>query len=995
MVAVAVALAMLASACASDDPVDITAPAPGTTARTVATFDTCDWPMWGYDVERSFTTACPTAIDAGTVAELGPEWFFDTRDVVTATPAVVDGTVYVGDWSGRFYAIDAGTGTQRWAYDTEVHPTVYSGQVVSSAAVADTPTGQVVVFGAGRSVYALDAREGALRWRHDVNPSGGPDDSSEVQSSPLVFDGRVFFGFDGHNEPGVRAGVKALDLATGDELWYFDPDEGGPARGCAGVWGSPTVDASTRTLFFGTASCRTAPEGWSEYSEALVALDADTGEPLWSFQPHAPANLALDFAGAPNLFDVDDVPAVGLGNKDGSYYAVDRAGGDLIWSTDPPPADVADGSFGTGGFIGPTAVSGSVIVGGTAVSGDCPCLHALGTDGQLLWQQAAAGPTFAATAATDELAFVGSTTDFTLRAVSLDDGEVLWQHEMPAAVAGGVAITADRVVAVSGIRQPGLEGVSEASGVSSFALNARDADAETTQVEGALPPIPTAPPPTEVPPSVPGDDRPCVREMCELPFVLREPPPGTTPEIMLHVRPAPFRLEVRSAGLGPPEAWLRAGSEAAGSGAVAYGVFVSVSDDNPAGALVCLLDPAGGCVTEALPDLGAESYNRVTILAIADSVVLPSPGEGFDRMVTTTAFDPPLVLTDTAPNPASGVVVFSGQGNDLVAYEAEPPFASQTVITNATDDPGGRDINGQICFDPDDARRFVAGEDTDQGGAGAPGWGIFELSGDQVGDFAATQVAKLVPTYQSATDNAENFGCGFLPDGRIVTTDIGNQAAGEGNGQLIVWFPPFGFGDNSYCKVDVGLATGQAILVTEQVVLVAQARAPGVFSYDIDAMPTGADAAGGCDTVDDTGAPLSTAVTPEPFIVPTDTNGIVAPSGLAAGPDGTIFVSSVINGVIGAFGPDGTHVGVVVRPPDGETLGAEPFTSGTPLGLGVDSAGTLYYADIAVVVDENGVGPGSGLGTVRRLLPGSGEPEIIDDGLRFPDGIGVYEPSAP
>ena len=50
--------------------------------------------------------------------------------------------------------------------------------------------------------------------------------------------------------------------------------------------------------------------------------------------------------------------------------------------------------------------------------------------------------------------FIGG-TDFTLRALDLATGEVLWSHEMKGAVSGGPAIIGDDVFAVAGIREPG------------------------------------------------------------------------------------------------------------------------------------------------------------------------------------------------------------------------------------------------------------------------------------------------------------------------------------------------------------------------------------------------------------------------------------------------------------------------------------------------------------------------------------------------------------
>lgn len=607
-------------------------------------FDACDWPMWGYTPARTFATTCESKITAATADRLQLDWFAGTVDVVTATPAVVDATVYVGDWSGRFYALDLETGAQRWSFDAPVHPTVYSGQIVSSAAVAHIDGEPHVLFGSGKTLYALAADAGEERWRHDVNPDGDATDPSEIQTSPVVVEDMVLVGFDGHDTPGVRAGVRALDASTGDVVWDFDPDLGSEPSGCVGVWSSPAVDLDRRLVVFGTANCPSSPDGWGELTEAIVAVDLDDGSLRWSFQPHEPNNDDFDFAGAPNLFTVDGRDVVGLGNKDGYYYVVDRDAGELVWETQAAEVRVPRPNFSTGGFIGATAIADGVIVGGTAVGGPCPCLHGLrASDGEIAWQQDAAGPSFAPTTIAGDVAFVGSTTDLTLRAVELATGEVLWSHVMNGGVAGGTVVTRDRLVAVSGIREPELTGGSENAGVSAFVLGEGPLDETTQPTDEGLPPTTSAPPPGDMP-TVAGDGRRCVEESCELSFTLKEPPAGTNPRIVLHIRPAPFRLEVRGDDLGEPQGWLRPGGEAAAGGAVTYGVFLSVSDDRLAGALVCVLDRAFDCVTEQLPEPLESSYNRLSILAIADTPQLPSPAEGFDRLVTTQEFDPSLVL---------------------------------------------------------------------------------------------------------------------------------------------------------------------------------------------------------------------------------------------------------------------------------------------------------------------------------------------------------------
>jgi hypothetical protein len=354
---------------------------------------------------------------------------------------------------------------------------------------------------------------------------------------------------------------------------------------------------------------------------------------------------------------------------------------------------------------------------------------------------------------------------------------------------------------------------------------------------------------------------------------------------------------------------------------------------------------------------------------------------------------------DAAPTKsprARTAIVFSGEGNNLNAYSSVPPFRKQRVITNHDDDPDGLDINAQICFFPKarhGKRWFIAGEDTGQPNP-PQGWGIFALSGDRIGKLRARQIGKLTPTYQGSADNAENYGCGFLRDGRVLTTDVGNQAGGVGDGQLIVWFPPFDSRSVRFCKLDIGIATAGGILVDRRDrVYVPSARPPtaGVWRYS-GPFPTSDTAAGGCGRKDPTGAPMADAVTKELFV---RTGGPIAtPNAIARSPRG-FYVSSVFNGVIAEVDRDGRLLRTVLSPPSGEQLGARPYSTGTPLGIGVDRRGDLFYADIGIVIEEGSVGPGDGTGTVRRIRFVDGEPrppQTMDEGLAFPDGIGVLNP---
>jgi polyvinyl alcohol dehydrogenase (cytochrome) len=616
-----------------------TAPEPRSPAKPISR---CDWPMWGQRIERPFASPCPTQLSTQTAKDLKQMWFFNAKDTVTATPAVVDDVAYVGDWSGNFYAIDLETGKPRWTYHAHVHGQVYAGQIVSSAAVADVKGVRTVFFGGGKTLYALRADDGRERWKHEVGRRGDDNDPSEIESSPVVADGMVVFGTDVHNSrKGEPAAVTAVDAATGKARWttVTAPTEGDGATGpgCADVWGSPTVDPATKLVFVGTGNCTSSPDGYGRLAEAIVALDLGSGAARWTYQPHRPNRDDLDFAGAPNLFDAAGRAVVGLGNKDAAYYAVDRSTGELVWRTQvtEPGIPRPNTNYSTGGFIGATAVADGVVVGGTAVGGT-PALHALdaGT-GAIKWQQAEAADTYASAAIANGVVFIGSTTDFTFRALDLHTGEILWSKELRGGVAGGAAIVGNDVIAVAGIREPGVGNRNRNSGVYRFSLRGKPVASAPT----------TTKPPPPTPPNPQAAAQACVAAPCNLSFdltkdrVADDTGAGTgTVQVSLD----PFKVAVQAEGLGDPNRWLRPGSAAQQAGATTYAVYLSQGTDNPAGGLVCTLDADNDCTATKLPGRRGATYDRISILAVKDQKELPSLAEGFDRLVTTNAIDIPI-----------------------------------------------------------------------------------------------------------------------------------------------------------------------------------------------------------------------------------------------------------------------------------------------------------------------------------------------------------------
>ena len=257
-----------------------------------------DWPSYGHDAQHSFHGR--TTLTEATARTLAVAWFFRTGDAVTATPTVVAGTVYVGSWDGNFYALNLETGAVRWKYKLEAQNAVtpYPGQhprpitsdggLVTSSAWYQPGNGtrpDLVIFGGGYTLYALNASTGALYWRHDYTgrPGVPPDpntDGTRIFSSPVVAGDKVLFGVDVDGTRGERGYVAAADLDTGDPVWEYQTDRNGDGRllndGCGSVWASGTVLPRLGLVVFDTADCHFSNP--PPTAEAVFALHIDDGK---------------------------------------------------------------------------------------------------------------------------------------------------------------------------------------------------------------------------------------------------------------------------------------------------------------------------------------------------------------------------------------------------------------------------------------------------------------------------------------------------------------------------------------------------------------------------------------------------------------------------------------------------------------------------------------------------------------------------------------------
>lgn len=135
-------------------------------------------------------------------------WHFEAPAVFLCAPtfapgpAVTGGGVYLTDYLGTVYALDAADGRDRWRIATE------SRSSIDSVLVA---AGHVHV-GSGKGLYTLDAVTGTPKWRFQA---GG-----DIVGAPVVAEGRIHFGSTDHLLYTLKAddGRLRWKLATGGEI---------------------------------------------------------------------------------------------------------------------------------------------------------------------------------------------------------------------------------------------------------------------------------------------------------------------------------------------------------------------------------------------------------------------------------------------------------------------------------------------------------------------------------------------------------------------------------------------------------------------------------------------------------------------------------------------------------------------------------------------------------------------------------------------------------
>ena len=275
---------------------------------------------------------------------------------IVGSAAVVDGVAYVGDAAATLHAVDAATGEAVWTVKVDDQPNacIWSSPVVREDTVYVGVASIAKEVGFRGGVVAVDTVSGDVRWHTFMVPEGR--DGAGVFCVPAVDPDRglLFVGtqnaYTENPAPyGDAISIVALDAATGDVAWAFaaPPNDGETAPvDDVGLSASPhlfsvEIDGEMRDLV-----------GEGQKSGVYWALDRDTGEVIWETQV-SPAGFLGGMEGTSGYADgIIAIPATDWvefdGPAAGMVTALDAATGEELWTAlqDAPaasPVGIADG----------------------------------------------------------------------------------------------------------------------------------------------------------------------------------------------------------------------------------------------------------------------------------------------------------------------------------------------------------------------------------------------------------------------------------------------------------------------------------------------------------------------------------------------------------------------------------------------------------------------------------------------------------------------------
>ncbi|HUK34058.1 MAG TPA: PQQ-binding-like beta-propeller repeat protein [Vicinamibacterales bacterium] len=430
------------------------------------------WNGWSPDLANTrFQPASVARLTPAQVPKLKLKWAFGFPSGVSANaqPTVASGRVFVGSDNGYVYSLDAKTGCVYWSYE--------AGSIIRNSITVGAVKGigdarYAAFVGDGHAnVYAINAQDGRLLWKTRVDPHF----VARITAGTRYYDGKLIVPVSSSEEfssgnPGYscctsRGSVVALDANTGKELWkaWVIPDEPKPYKTMANgvtlyapaggaVWNSPTIDPVKRAVYFGTGDATTAPS--PKTTDAIMAVDLDTGKYLWSFQatendvfmggcniPNAsdacpkPMGPDMDIGNSPILKTLSNGKRVLIaGTKSADIFALDPDdNGKLLYRIHPLGQPLNGNGRGRSSIVWGGAADDRLVyygIGGAGLAAVKP------ESGERAWlftppppaDGRGRGASLGAAATTIPGVVFEGASDGTLYALSTADGSKLWEY---------------------------------------------------------------------------------------------------------------------------------------------------------------------------------------------------------------------------------------------------------------------------------------------------------------------------------------------------------------------------------------------------------------------------------------------------------------------------------------------------------------------------------------------------------------------------------------
>ncbi|HSW14861.1 MAG TPA: membrane-bound PQQ-dependent dehydrogenase, glucose/quinate/shikimate family [Solimonas sp.] len=299
------------------------------------------------------------------------------RSILTieATPLKIGERLYFCTGYNDVIALDAETGTELWRHRPKIDADVVFTKTCRGVAHYVVPD---AIGPCAQRIYTatLDARLIALD-ADTGKPCEGFGNAGEVSllqgmgqvdkgyyyltSPPTVIRGRLVLGgwvMDGQATGEPSGVIRAFDAVSGQFSWAFDigrPDQHGLppdgetfTRGTPNSWSVMSADEELGLVYAPTGNAtpdffgghRTPND--EKYASAVVALDAETGAVVWSFQTTHHDLWDYDVASQPVLVDLPDgTPGLLQPTKRGEIFFLDRRNGKPLATVEERPVPQA------------------------------------------------------------------------------------------------------------------------------------------------------------------------------------------------------------------------------------------------------------------------------------------------------------------------------------------------------------------------------------------------------------------------------------------------------------------------------------------------------------------------------------------------------------------------------------------------------------------------------------------------------------------------------